>query len=68
MKVKDDGVYYPRSDISSKKDKNSPLTGEVQTMDYFYFTGNLLIELNSETKMDGAIALNELIILYDDMQ
>lgn len=65
ISVKDDGVYYPRVNISSRKNKNNELTGEVQESDYYYFK-DLLIELESEVEMDG-IALKELIILYDDM-
>lgn len=67
LKVKESGIYYPRQNITSRKDNNNELTGEVQESDYFYVTDNLLIELNSETEMDNKIALKELIILYDDL-
>ena len=65
LSVKEDGIYYPRANISSGKYVNNPLTGEVQESDYYYFK-DLLIELESETEMDG-IALKELIILYDEI-
>lgn len=68
ISVNKNGVYYPRANISSEKERSSTLTGEVQTIDYYYFAGSLLIELNAEGEMNGEIALNELIILYDDMQ
>ena len=67
LKVKESGIYYPRQNITSRKDNNNELTGEVQESDYFYVTDKLLIELNSETEMDNKIALKELIILYDEM-
>lgn len=67
LHVKEDGVYYPRQNISSRKDNNNELTGEVQESDYFYFIDNLFIEITSDTDMKGKIALNELIILYDDI-
>ena len=65
ISVKDDGVYYPRANITSRKSKNNELTGEVQESDYYYFK-DLLIELESEVVMNG-IALKELIILYDEL-
>ncbi len=65
ISVKEDGIYYPRVNISSRKNKNNDLAGEVQESDYYYFK-DLLIELESEVEMDG-IALKELIILYDDI-
>ncbi len=65
ISVKEDGIYYPRVNISSRKNKNNDLVGEVQESDYYYFK-DLLIELESEVEMDG-IALKELIILYDDI-
>ncbi len=68
LKVKNDGVYYPRSNISAEKNKANPLTGEVQTLDYYYFSNFLLIELNSEGEMTDEVALKELSIVYDDMQ
>ena len=68
LNVKESGVYYPRANISARKEKENPLTGEVMESDYFYFTDELLIELNSEGQMNGKLALRELIILYDDMQ
>ena len=67
LNVSENGVYYPRANISARKEKDNPLTGEVQESDYYYFTDELLIEINSEGEMNG-VALNELIILYDDMQ
>ena len=66
LDVKEDGIYYPRANISSRKELNNELSGEVQESDYYYFK-DLLIELESESEMDG-IALKELIILYDDME
>ena len=67
LSVEESGVYYPRSNISSEKNRKDTLTGEVQTLDYHYFDG-LLIEITSETDRQGEIALKELVILYDDMQ
>ncbi len=67
LNVNTSAVYYPRSNISSQRDKDNALTGEVQTIDYYYFDG-LLIELESEGEMDGKVALRKLIILYDDMK
>ncbi len=65
ISVKEDGVYYPRVNISSRKESNNELTGEVQESDYYYFK-DLLIELESDTEMNG-IALKELVILYDEI-
>lgn len=68
LSVKENGVYYPRANISSEKNRKDTLTGEVQTIDYYYFIDELLIELNSEGEGDGKIALKKLVILFDDMQ
>ncbi|HEC65413.1 MAG TPA: hypothetical protein ENI23_08965 [bacterium] len=67
LTVKESGTYYPRQNISSRKDSTNELTGEVQESDYFYFTDELLIELNSEGEVGGKLAMKELVILYDDM-
>ena len=67
LTVKESGTYYPRQNISTRRDSNNPLTGEVQESDYFYVTDELLIELNSEGSLNGKIALKELVILYDDL-
>lgn len=68
LSVRESGVYYPRQNISTRRDSKNPLTGEVQEFDYFYVTDELLIELNSEGRLDGELALSELIILYDDLE
>lgn len=65
--VKDSAVYYPRANISARKEKDNPLTGEVQEHDYYFFEGELLIELQAEGEMNGKLALRKLIILYDDI-
>lgn len=67
LTVRESGIYYPRQNISSRKDSDNPLTGEVQESDYFYVTDKILIELNSEGQMNGDLALTELTILYDDI-
>ncbi len=67
ISVKESGIYYPRQNISTRKDSDNPLTGEVQESDYFYVTDELLIELNAEGQMNDKLALKELIILYDDL-
>jgi len=68
LTVKESGTYYPRQNISTRRDSENPLTGEVQESDYYYVTDKILIKLISDTQMDGQLALKELIILYDDMQ
>lgn len=68
INVKDSGIYYPRNDITSRKYRDETLTGEVKEHDYFYVEGEILIELNAEGKMNGGLALKELIILYDDLE
>lgn len=68
ISVKESGIYYPRQNISTRRDSDNPLTGEVQESDYFYVTDELLIELRSDTEMAGKIGLKELIILYDDLE
>ena len=68
LSVKDDGVYYPRQNISSRKDTTNELVGEVQESDYFYFSDELLIELYADTNVGGKVVLDELVILYDDME
>ena len=68
ISVKESGTYYPRQNISTRRDSDNPLTGEVQESDYYYVTDELLIELSSETKMDNGLALKELVILYDDLE
>ena len=67
LNVEKDGVYYPRANISSRKDLDNVLGGEIQEFDYYYFD-SLLIELVSEGDFKGELALKELVILYDDMQ
>ena len=68
LTVKESGVYYPRQNISTRRDSDNPLTGEVKESDYYYLTDELLIELNSEGNMNGQLAIKELIILYDDLE
>lgn len=65
LSVRESGIYYPRQNISTRRDSENPLTGEVQESDYFYVTDELLIELNAEGQMNGKLALTELIILYE---
>ena len=67
LDVKESGLYYPRANISSRKNTNNPLSGEVQDYDYFYFSGELIVKINSDMKLEEEISVDELSIIYDDL-
>ena len=65
LDITQEGLYYPRANVSSEKvvvDTFSPVGDD---KDYYYFNKELLFNITTETDFEG-IVIDELTLIYEE--
>lgn len=65
MDVTQEGVYYPRSNVSSEKMLGYTYAPEGDHKDYYYINEALFFNLTTQTDFEGFV-VDELVLIYED--
>lgn len=65
LNVTQEGLYYPRANVSSEKTSTGAISFLGDNKDYYYFNGELLFNITTSNPNVEGIIINKLVLIYE---
>lgn len=66
LNVKEEGVYYPRANISTQKMDIDSVDLSGDKTDYFYFNKFLIFKFLTNTEVEDKVVVDKVVIIYEE--